>query len=38
MVDIREIYFVKYNKKLVDAIKNDTSGAYQNLCIYLSEK
>ena len=38
MVDIREIYFVKYNKKLVDAIKSDTSGPYQSLCMYLSEK
>jgi 3-dehydroquinate dehydratase len=38
MVDIREIYFIKYNKKLIDAIKSDTSGPYQSLCMYLSEK
>ena len=38
MIDIREIYFIKYNKKLVDAIKSDTSGDYQTLCVYLCEK
>jgi hypothetical protein len=38
MIDIREIYFIKYNKKLVDAIKADTSGDYQTLCVYLCEK
>jgi hypothetical protein len=38
MVDIREIYFIKYNKKLIDVIKSDTSGPYQSLCMYLSEK
>ena len=38
MIDIREIYFIKYNKKLIDVIKSDTSGPYQSLCMYLSEK
>jgi hypothetical protein len=38
MIDIREIYFIKYNKKLVDAIKSDTSGDYQTLCVYLCQK
>ena len=38
MIDIREIYFIKYNKKLVDAIKSDTSGDYQTLCVYLCAK
>jgi hypothetical protein len=38
LVDIREIYFIKYNKKLVDAIKSDTSGDYQTLCVYRCKK
>jgi len=36
--DIRDIYKNKYNSNLKDDIISDTSGSYQKLCLYLSEK
>ena len=36
--DIRNIYKNKYNSNLKDDIISDTSGSYQKLCLYLSEK
>ena len=38
MEDIRNIYKNKYNSNLKDDIISDTSGPYQKLCLYLSEK
>ena len=38
MSDIRDIYQNKYNANLKDDIIDDTSGKYQKLCVYLSEK
>ena len=38
MSDIRNIYKTKYNSNLKDDIISDTSGPYQKLCLYLSEK
>ena len=35
---MREIYQHKYNVSIKEDIIGDTSGAYQKLCIYLSEK
>ncbi len=35
---MREIYQYKYNVTMKDDIIGDTSGAYQKLCIHLSEK
>ena len=38
MPEIRELYFWKYKVNMKDDIIGDTSGNYQNLCVYLSEK
>ena len=38
MAEIRDIYKKKYNNDLKEDIIGDTSGAYQKLCIFLSEK
>ena len=35
---IREIYQYKYNITLKEDIIDDTSGAYQKLCVHLSQK
>ena len=38
MTEIRELYKWKYKVNMKDDIIGDTSGNYQNLCVYLSEK
>ena len=38
MAEIRDIYKKKYHNDLKEDIIGDTSGAYQKLCIFLSEK
>ena len=38
MTEIRELYKWKYKVNMRDDIIGDTSGNYQNLCVYLSEK
>ena len=37
MPQIKEMYQWKYNETLKDAIVGDTSGMYQNLCLYVAE-
>ena len=38
MSEIRDIYQKKYNNSLKEDINGDTSGTYQKLCIFLSDK
>lgn len=38
MAAIRDMYFTKYKETLKDAIVGDTSGFYQKLLVYLSDK
>ena len=38
MADIRDIYKQKYNVSMKEDIIDDTSGTYQKLCVFLSEK
>ena len=38
MAAIRDMYFTKYKETLKDAIIGDTSGSYQKLLVYLSDK